>query len=422
MLKSILYDQIQDTRNSCSDCNRNAPSQAATPPIISTPPATPFEAVFADFFEYSGRHYLAVGDRLSGWVEVFSSTHSSNLAGAAGLIRHLRTLFSTFGVPEELSSDGGPEFTASSTQEFLRRWGVHHRVSSAYFPQSNGRAEVAVKSAKRLLMSNTGPTGQLDHDRFLRAMLQLRNTPDPDCDVSPAQIIFGRPLRDAFSFTNRLEKFRNPQIRPLWTQAWEAKEQALRVRMTRTLEKLGAHSRTLQRLAVGDRVFIQNQHGHNPTKWDRSGTVMEALDHDQYWVKVDGSGRLTLRNRRFLRAFTPVTPAFELRATPDPSIPDTLYTTPPQTRFTVPAGPPPPPTERNLVQAEFPPSDPVDEVNLPVDSSETTPSGLIPSEDAPAPATSMQQPDPSSSVRERPRRAPHPRKFFEPESGKWVNN
>ena len=113
-------------------------------------------------------------------------------------------------------------------------------------------------------------------------MLQLRNTPDPDCDVSPAQIIFGRPLGDAFSFTNRLEKFKNPQIRPLWTQAWEAKEQALRVRMTRTLEKLGAHSRTLQRLAVGDRVFIQNQHGHNPTKWDRSGTVMEVLDHDQY--------------------------------------------------------------------------------------------------------------------------------------------
>jgi len=87
---------------------------------------------------------------------------------------------------------------------------------------------VAVKAAKRLLMSNTGPTGQLDHDRFLRAMLQLQNTPDPHCDVSPAQIIFGHPLRDAFCFANRLE-FNNPEIRPLWTQIWAAKEQALRV-------------------------------------------------------------------------------------------------------------------------------------------------------------------------------------------------
>ena len=417
-----MSKDIQDTRNSCSDCNRNAPSQAATPPVISTPPATPFEAVFADFFEYSGRHYLAVGDRLSGWVEVFSSTPSSDVAGAAGLIRHLRTLFSTFGVPEELSSDGGPEFTASLTKDFLRRWGVHHRISSAYFPQSNGRAEVAVKAAKRLLMSNTGPTGQLDHDRFLCAMLQLRNTPDPDCDVSPAQIIFGHPLRDAFSFTNRLEKFKNPHIRPLWTQAWATKEQALRVRMTHTLEKLGAHSRTLQRLAIGDRVFIQNQHGRHPTKWDRSGTVMEALDHDQYWVKVDGSGRLTLRNRRFLRAFTPATPAFKLRATPTPgsSIPETPSTIPPQFGLTVPTGVLPPSTERNLVQAESPPSD-VDQVNPPADSSETSPSRPSMLEDAPAPASLMKEPHPSSLAKERPRRAPHPRMFFEPESGHWVN-
>ena len=72
--------------------------------------------MFAEFFEYSGRYYLVVGDRLSGWVEVFSSTPSSNSAGAASLIRHLRTWFSTFGVPEELSSDGGPEFTASLTK------------------------------------------------------------------------------------------------------------------------------------------------------------------------------------------------------------------------------------------------------------------------------------------------------------------
>ena len=87
-------------------------------------------------------------------------------------------------------------------------------MSSAHFPQSNGRAEVAVKTAKRLLMSNTGPTGSVDHDRFLRAMLQLRNTPDPDCNISPAQIVFGRPLRDTLSFVNRLEKFSNPHVRP----------------------------------------------------------------------------------------------------------------------------------------------------------------------------------------------------------------
>ena len=158
-------------------------------------------------------------------------------------------------------------------------------------------------------MSNTAPTGNLDHDRFLRTILQLRNTPDHDCNLSPAQIIFGLPLRDSLTFVNRLEKFSNPHIQPLWRQAWTAKEEALCTRISRTTESLQTHSRPLRPLITGDRVFLQNQHGANPTKWDRSGLVVESLGHDQYRVKIDGSGRLTLCNRRFLRAYTPVSPS-----------------------------------------------------------------------------------------------------------------
>ena len=168
-------------------------------------------------------------------------------------------------------------------------------------------------------MSNTGPTVSLDHDRFLHAMLQLRNTPDPDCNLSPAQIIFGRPLRDTLSFVNNLEKFSNPHIRSLWRQAWTAKEEALRTRLTRTTESLTSHSSPLRPLTIGERVFIQNQRGTHPTKWNRSGTVVESPGYDQYRVKVDGSGRLTLRNRRFLCAYTPATPSIPQQL-PAPSL------------------------------------------------------------------------------------------------------
>ena len=53
-------------------------------------------------------------------------------------------MFTTFGVPNNLSSDGGPEFSASATDQFLSLWDGKHRESAAYHPQSNGRAEVAV--------------------------------------------------------------------------------------------------------------------------------------------------------------------------------------------------------------------------------------------------------------------------------------
>ena len=71
-----------------------------------------------------------------------------------------------FGVPREISSDGGSEFSSAATVDFLTRWEVRHRMSSSYFTQSNGRAEVAVKNAKRVLMDNVGPTAWVSEQRW----------------------------------------------------------------------------------------------------------------------------------------------------------------------------------------------------------------------------------------------------------------
>ena len=70
------------------------------------------------------------------------------------------------------------------------------QISSAYYPQSNGRAEAAVKAAKRLLMTNTGPGGSLNTDRVSSALLQYLNTPLRGINKSPAQLAAGRQLRD----------------------------------------------------------------------------------------------------------------------------------------------------------------------------------------------------------------------------------
>ena len=55
--------------------------------------------------------------------------------------------------------------------------------------------------------------------------------------------------------------------------------------------------------------MIQNQHGAGKIakKWDKTGLVLENLGYNKYRIKVDGSGRVTDRNRQYLRKFTPVT-------------------------------------------------------------------------------------------------------------------
>lgn len=73
-------------------------------------PEYPFQCLCADFFTYKGNHYLVIVDRYSNWPIVERSSD-----GALGLISCLRRTFVTYGIPNELASDGGPEFTATIT-------------------------------------------------------------------------------------------------------------------------------------------------------------------------------------------------------------------------------------------------------------------------------------------------------------------
>ena len=133
---------------------------------ISVPSVYPFQMICADYFCYGGHNYLVIVDRYSGWPYVCQLTGAS-----PALVKKLREFFVTYGIAEELSSDGGPEFTAALTQQFLRDWGVAHRLSSVAYPHSNTRAEIGVKSAKRLIMENTG-TG---------TTIGLTSHADPEC-------------------------------------------------------------------------------------------------------------------------------------------------------------------------------------------------------------------------------------------------
>ena len=152
-------------------------------------------------------------------------------------------------------------------------------------------------------MDNTGPSGNLNTDAFQRAILHYRNTPDKETGISPAQCIFGRPIRDFIPIhPGRFEPH------PTWKETLLVREETLRNRHMKMAERLSEHTKKLPLLKVGNKVRIQNQTGPHPTKWDKTGMVVEVRQFDQYLVKVDGSGRVTLRNRKFLRSYVPAIP------------------------------------------------------------------------------------------------------------------
>ena len=106
-----ITKDIHATRANCTDCNRMAPSQATLPPTPLTPTEYPFQCICADFFYHQGHNYLVIIDRYSNWPIMERARDS-----AIGLINILRHTFATYVLPDELSSDGGPEFTAHAQE------------------------------------------------------------------------------------------------------------------------------------------------------------------------------------------------------------------------------------------------------------------------------------------------------------------
>ena len=219
---------------------------------------------------------------------------------ANALIRHLRTYFITFGVPTEYCSDDGPQFQSGKLAKFFKTWGVYHRKSSAHFPHSNSCAEIAVKTAKRILMENTESNGELNLDAYCRAMLQYRNSPLQDVRLSPAQIIFGHQIKDFIPVIPG--KY---QPRQEWGLIQEDRDRALARRLLSDGSRLERDTRQLKEIPVGTAVCIQNQTGRHPTKRNKTGVILKNQPFSKVLVRVDGSRRGTTRNRRFLKVILP---------------------------------------------------------------------------------------------------------------------
>ncbi|GJZ13544.1 putative reverse transcriptase domain-containing protein [Tanacetum coccineum] len=98
------------------------------------------------------KYILVAVDYVSKWVEAQAlHTNDSRI-----VIRFLRRLFARFGVPKALISDQETYFCNSQLEKALQKYGVTHKLSTAYHPQTKGQTEVTNKAIKRNLERSVG--------------------------------------------------------------------------------------------------------------------------------------------------------------------------------------------------------------------------------------------------------------------------
>ena len=133
-----MINSICSKRYNCKHCNEIAPSQTREPLMVTPSPDWPFHLICADYFKLNNRSYLAIVDRFSGWLNIYPFKPGCSINNT--LLSTCHSLFIAYGAPEEISTDGGPQFMSNEFQNFLHQWGVRHHQSFANYPQSNGQA------------------------------------------------------------------------------------------------------------------------------------------------------------------------------------------------------------------------------------------------------------------------------------------
>ena len=99
-----------------------------------------------DLFDLNGIEFMVTVDYYSSFFEVDRLTNKT-----AEVVKKLKSHLARHGIPDQLFSDNGQPFSSAKFQEFANSYGFEQVTSSPAYPQSNRKAENAVKTVKNLL-------------------------------------------------------------------------------------------------------------------------------------------------------------------------------------------------------------------------------------------------------------------------------
>ncbi|GKC32970.1 reverse transcriptase domain-containing protein [Tanacetum coccineum] len=127
-------------------------------------------------------------DYLSKWVEAKALPTND----ARVVVKFLKSLFSRFGAPRAIISDRGTHFCNDKFAKVMSKYGVTHRLSTPYHPQTSGQVEVTNRGLKRILERTVGENRASWSDKLDDALWAFRTAYKTPIGCTPYKLVYGK--------------------------------------------------------------------------------------------------------------------------------------------------------------------------------------------------------------------------------------
>lgn len=271
-----MATELKEYVSKCDVCLAHRSAPGKEPLLPHEMVARPWSKLAADLCELDGRTLLVITDYYSNFIEVARI----NSVTSRSVIKEMKEVFARYGIPDVLVTDNGAQFASAEFAAFAETWSFEHNTSSPRYPQSNGKAENAVQTVKRLF-KKCKASGQSEY----LALLDWRNTPTEGVGTSPAQRLFGRRCKTLLPVSGTLLQPRH---------STEGETRAMMGMKRRQQHFYNSHTKPLQPIATGQSVRMRLP---GNTTWT-AGTCVGEAGPRSYKVQIGDS--VYRRNRRQL--------------------------------------------------------------------------------------------------------------------------